>query len=108
MVSAWPESYVHAEDIPEADLVMGFENYGQMPQSMRGLLDLGPPTDPFAPLDNQRVQVRHSSMSLKNALIVFQRMPMSGLQVRRADRDLQFHVVDAGLECFIPLNAARL
>lgn len=46
-----------AEDIPETDLVMGFQNYAQMPESVGGLLGVELPTDPFAPLDNQRVQV---------------------------------------------------
>ena len=52
-----------AEDIPEADLVMGFQNYAQLPKSMGGLLGVDLPTDPFAPLGDQRVQVQGLSES---------------------------------------------
>ena len=36
---------------------MGFQNYAQLPESVKGLLGVEAPVDPFAPLDNERVQV---------------------------------------------------
>lgn len=65
---------VYAEDIPETDLVMGFENYAQMPNSVRGLLGVEAPTqDPFAPLDNERVQVGKDSQKPCGLLPIFRR-----------------------------------
>ena len=42
-----------AESIPEADMVMGFQNYGNLPNSLKGLLGVENGVQ-----ENARVQVR--------------------------------------------------
>ncbi|KAI8110293.1 hypothetical protein M9435_001971 [Picochlorum sp. BPE23] len=54
-----------AEQIPEIDLVMGFENYGSMSSSLREVLDSPPDVDAVEYQNRSRVQVGESTVAFR-------------------------------------------
>ncbi|DBB13911.1 TPA: hypothetical protein ACH3X3_000898 [Trebouxia sp. C0006] len=46
-----------AEQLPEADMVMGFQNYSTLPRHLRGMLGLSPEVDPDTYSQQSRTQV---------------------------------------------------
>lgn len=54
-----------AEQIPEIDLVMGFENYGSMSSSLREVLDSPPDVDAVEYQNRSRVQVGESTIAFR-------------------------------------------
>ncbi len=45
------------EQVPEADMVMGFQNYASLPWHLRGMLGLSPELDPATYSQQSRTQV---------------------------------------------------
>lgn len=50
----------NAEQLPEADMIMGFQNYSSLPRHLRGMLGLSPELDPATYSEASRTQVCNS------------------------------------------------
>lgn len=68
----WPQAVLEmdtacAEQIPEADMVLGFQNYSSLPRHLRGMLGLSPAMDEAA--HSQRSQVYRLCKSVEAVLL---------------------------------------
>lgn len=54
-----------AEQLPEADMVMGFQNYSSLPRHLRGMLGLSPELDPDTYSQQSRTQVGEATVSFR-------------------------------------------
>ena len=59
--------WLYADDLPEADMIMGFQNYSSLPRHLRGMLGLSPELDPAMHSANARTQVSQLSASIQAA-----------------------------------------
>lgn len=52
-------------ELPEVDMVMGFEHYGALPSTLRGMMGLEPEVDPVQYQQRARVQVGDATVAFR-------------------------------------------
>lgn len=52
-------------EMPEVDMVMGFEHYGALPSTLRGMMGLEPEVDPLQYQQRARVQVGDATVAFR-------------------------------------------
>ena len=61
-----------ADQLPEADMIMGFENYSTLPRHLRGMLGMSPEMDPATHSGRTQVGLDAALFGLKCKISTFE------------------------------------